>query len=80
MVDVAGPNNRDDGIFQHVYFCRDSGHFQHIPMSTMEFSNIFQHEYRNFPVTFFTHCGILQHFKTNIEESFQNENRILYTL
>ena len=56
-----------------------SGSFQHIPISTVEVSNTFQHEYRNFPVNFFTHCGILQHFKTNIEESFQNEYRILET-
>jgi hypothetical protein len=79
MVDVAGPNNRADGIFHHMYFCKDSEHFQHIPMSRMEFSNTFQHEYRNFPVNFFTHSGILQHFKTDIEESFQNEYRILET-
>ncbi len=52
----------------------------HIPMSTMEFSNTFQHEYRNFPVNFFTHCGILQHFKANMEDSFQNEYRILQTM
>ncbi len=49
MVDVSGPNNRADGIIQHVYVYRDSGHFQHVPISTVEFSNTFQHEYRNFP-------------------------------
>ncbi len=80
MVDVAGPNNRADRIFQHVYFYRDSRNFQHIPISTVEFSNTFQHEYRNSPVNFFTHCGIFQHFKTYIVESFRNECRILYTL
>jgi hypothetical protein len=69
MVDVAGPNNRADGIFKHVYTYRDSGHFQHIPVSTVEFSNTFQHEYGNFPKYFFTHSGILQHFTTHIEES-----------
>jgi hypothetical protein len=40
MVDVAEPNNRADGIFQHVYIYRDSGHFQHIPISTVEFSTL----------------------------------------
>jgi hypothetical protein len=68
-VDVAGPNNKDDGIFQHVYTYRDSRHFQHIPIPTVEFSNTFLHEYRNFPIYFFTLCGILQHFSTYIEES-----------
>ena len=69
MVDVAGPDNRADGIFQHVYVYRDSGHFQHVPISTVEFSNTFQHEYRKFPKYFFTHSGIFQHFPTYIEES-----------
>jgi hypothetical protein len=64
MVDVAGPHNRADGIFQHVYFFTNCGHFQHIPISTVEFSNIFQQEYMNFPIYFFTHCAILQHYTT----------------
>ncbi len=40
MVDVAGPNNRADGIFQHVYFCRDSGHFQHILYPQWNFTTL----------------------------------------
>jgi hypothetical protein len=62
MVDVAAPNNRADGIFQHVYFYRDSRHFQHIPISTVEFSNTLQHEYMIFPIYFFTYYGILPTF------------------
>jgi hypothetical protein len=50
-----------------VYSYRDIG-YRYIPISIVEFSNTFKHECRDFPMCSCSHCGILQHFTTCIEE------------
>jgi hypothetical protein len=57
-MDVAEPDNRADRIFQHVYIYRDSGHFQHIPISTVEVSNTFQYPQWKFPALSNMNIGI----------------------
>ncbi len=54
--------------FLTCVFLQDGRHFQHIPISTIKFSNTVQHEYKNFPKCYSTHCGILEHFTAFIEE------------
>jgi hypothetical protein len=67
-VDVAGPNNRADGIFQHVYIYRDSGHFQHIPISTVDVSNTFQYPQWKFPTLSNMNIGIFLYISLHIME------------